>query len=166
MGFLIIGGIRTQVGSSEREPGGAKREVSRQAHHVGADCISFATTFLLKSHLSLIPSLLLFQNRSRSHRLFACKRAHDGFGSLPTCFGYESLNPPTKNAKTSFSSRLAKGINTARKRSDGLFNYRWDSNPGGFKRTGTRKGEARGINALTAALAHCHLGRLISTSKA
>ena len=87
MGFLIIGGIRTQVGSSECEPGRAKHEISRQAHHVGADCISFAPTFLLKSHLSLILSLLLFHNRSRSFRLFACKRAHDGFGSLPTFCG-------------------------------------------------------------------------------
>ena len=28
-----------------------------------------------------------FRKRSRSRRLFACKRAHDGFGSLPTFFG-------------------------------------------------------------------------------
>ena len=45
MGFLIIGGIRTQVGSSERGPEGAKREISRQAYHLGAKpciaCFSF-----------------------------------------------------------------------------------------------------------------------------
>ena len=40
-----------------------------------------------KSWSVLIPLLLLFRKRSRSRRLFACKRAHDGFGSLPTFCG-------------------------------------------------------------------------------
>ena len=54
--------------------------------HVGASCISLAPTFF-KSQSVLIPLLLLFRKRSRSRRLFACKRAHDGFGSLPTFCG-------------------------------------------------------------------------------
>jgi len=39
------------------------REPSDMGHHVVADFISFATTFYLKSHLSLIPSLLLSQSQ-------------------------------------------------------------------------------------------------------
>ena len=59
---------------------------SGHQHHVGASCISLAPTFF-KSQSVLIPLLLLFRKRSRSRRLFACKRAHDGFGSLPTFCG-------------------------------------------------------------------------------
>ena len=40
-----------------------------------------------KSWSVLISLLLLFRKRSRSRRLFACKRVHDGFGSLPTFCG-------------------------------------------------------------------------------
>ena len=53
---------------------------------VGASFVSLAPTFF-KSQSALIPLLLLFRKRSRSRRLFACKRAHDGFGSLPTFCG-------------------------------------------------------------------------------
>ena len=35
--------------------------------------------------------LLLFRKRSRSRRLFACKRTHNAFGSLPTFCGYKFL---------------------------------------------------------------------------
>ena len=54
--------------------------------HVGASSISLAPTFF-KSQNVLIPLPLLLRKRSRSRRLFACKRAHDGFGSLPTFCG-------------------------------------------------------------------------------
>ena len=39
--------------------------------------------FLCKNWSSLMPLLLLFRKRSHSRRLFACKRAHNAFGSLP-----------------------------------------------------------------------------------
>ncbi len=49
--------------------------------------LHIACSDFFKSQSVLIPLLLLFRKRSRSHRLFACRRAHDGFGSLPTFCG-------------------------------------------------------------------------------
>ena len=51
-------------------------------------CISLATIFMFRkkssrAHRAAPP----FRKRSRARRLFACKRAHDGFGSLPTFCG-------------------------------------------------------------------------------
>ena len=43
--------------------------------------------FFHKKNQSPALLLLLFRKRSRSRRLFACKRAHNAFGSLPTFCG-------------------------------------------------------------------------------
>ena len=40
--------------------------------------------FFAKNQSSLMPLLLLIRKRSRSHRLFVCKRTRNAFGSLPT----------------------------------------------------------------------------------
>ena len=74
------------VGSAPALGAGCRRFESCHLDHVGASCISLALTFF-KSQSVLIPLLLLFRKRSRSRRLFACRRAHDGFGSLPTFCG-------------------------------------------------------------------------------
>ena len=47
-----------------------------------------------------------FQNRSRSLRLFACKRALDASRSLPTCFGYGSLIPAGGIFQISFFNEI------------------------------------------------------------
>ncbi len=51
-------------------------------------CIVRDDFFIEKSSLThaVAPPL---RNRSRSSRLFGCKRPHDGFVSLPPCFGFE-----------------------------------------------------------------------------
>ena len=79
-------------------------------HHVGAKS-ALLRHFLCHSHKKRhppAPLLLLFQNRSRSLRLFACKRAHDASRSLPTCFGCESSIPTSETLKISFSCGLDK----------------------------------------------------------
>ena len=43
--------------------------------------------FISQKNQSPASLFFLFRKRSRSRRLFACKRAHDGFGSLPTFCG-------------------------------------------------------------------------------
>ena len=56
-------------------------------HHVGT---SYACSdFFVQKNRSLASLFLLFRKRSRSSRLFACKRAHNAFVSLPTF--YESV---------------------------------------------------------------------------
>ena len=52
--------------------------------HVVASYISLAAIFLSPRTHSAAPP---FRNRSRLSRLFGCKRPHDGFVSLPPCFG-------------------------------------------------------------------------------
>ena len=52
------------------------------------------------------PWPLLFQNRSRSLRLFACKRALDASRSLPTCFGYGSSIPAGGIFQISFFNEI------------------------------------------------------------
>ena len=47
-----------------------------------------------------------FQNRSRSLRLFACKRALDASRSLPTCFGYGSSIPAGGIFQISFFNEI------------------------------------------------------------
>ena len=78
---------------------------STRLHHVGAKFALFRLIFCLWQKISYPPAplLLLFQNRSCSLRLFACKRAHDASGSLPTCFGARSSIPTGETLKISFS---------------------------------------------------------------
>ena len=74
---------RYQPFSGESRRGGC---FSRQSIADRCGGSSRAATFFQKSeraHAAAPP----FRKRSRSRRLFACKRAHDGFGSLPTFFG-------------------------------------------------------------------------------
>ena len=52
--------------------------------HVITDFVSFVTAFLLKNPSLTHAVVPPFRNRSRSSRLFGCKRPHDGFVSLPT----------------------------------------------------------------------------------
>ena len=56
---------------------------SSRAYHVGTDFAPFRFFISIKNQ-SHTPSFLLFRKRSRLRRLFACKRAHKAFGSLPT----------------------------------------------------------------------------------
>ena len=52
--------------------------------HVVTDFVSFVTAFLLKNPSLTHAVVPPFRNRSRSSRLFGCKRPHDGSLSLPT----------------------------------------------------------------------------------
>ena len=52
--------------------------------HVITDFVSFVTAFLLKNPSLTHAVVSPFRNRSRSSRLFGCKRPHDGSLSLPT----------------------------------------------------------------------------------
>ena len=52
--------------------------------HVVTDFVSFVTAFLLKKPSLTHAVVPPFRNRSRSSRLFGCKRPHDGSLSLPT----------------------------------------------------------------------------------
>ena len=61
-------------------------------HHVVADYVSFATTFLLKSHRLTHAVAPPFRKKSRSLRLFACKRAHNISAALPTFCGFSSIS--------------------------------------------------------------------------
>ena len=48
--------------------------------------------FLLKKPSLTHAVVPPFRNRSRSSRLFGCKRPHDGFVSLPPCFGWGGIS--------------------------------------------------------------------------
>ena len=48
--------------------------------------------FLLKNPSLTHAVVPPFRNRSRSSRLFGCKRPHDGFVSLPPCFGWGGIS--------------------------------------------------------------------------
>ncbi len=52
--------------------------------------------FFCKNRSALMPLLLLFRKKSRSARLFACKRAHDGSRSLPAFCELTPLPPASK----------------------------------------------------------------------
>ena len=72
---------------AKQTKGRAKRAESLAARHVVTDFVSFVTAFLLKKPSFTHAVVPPFRNRSRSSRLFGCKRPHDGFVSLPPCFG-------------------------------------------------------------------------------
>ena len=62
------------------------RATPRGAVRITSEWTSAPFRFLLWQKPSFAPSFLLFRKRSRSRRLFACKRAHNAFGSLsPFC---------------------------------------------------------------------------------
>ncbi len=83
------------------EPKGRGFE-SLLARHVVADYVSFATTFLLKSHRLTHAVSPPFRKKSRLLRLFACKRAHNASAALPTFCGFESSTLAAKMPKISF----------------------------------------------------------------
>ena len=56
---------------------------SSRVRHVVTDFVSFVTAFLLKKPSLTHAVVPPFRNRSRSSRLFGCKRPHDGSLSLP-----------------------------------------------------------------------------------
>ena len=58
--------------------------------HVVADYVSFATTFLLKSHRLTHAVAPPFRKKSRSAHLLGCKRPRNGLLSLPTFCGFKS----------------------------------------------------------------------------
>ena len=70
--------------------------------HVVADYVSFATTFLLKSHRLAYAIAPPFRKKLRLLRLFACKRAHDASAALQLFAGCEGSKSSAKNAKISF----------------------------------------------------------------
>ena len=73
-------------------------------HHVVTDFVSFVRAFLLKNPSLTHAVIPPFRNRSRSSRLFGCKRPHNGFVSLPPCFGfYFSITYTFNNYRVSFS---------------------------------------------------------------
>lgn len=67
--------------------------------------VSKATAHHAHSPVPLFP---LFQNRSRSLRLFVCKRVHNAFHSLPLYFGCEGSIPTSKTPKPSFYMALTR----------------------------------------------------------
>ena len=71
-------------GSEQSDPGflTGRWFKSNRGSRVGAK-ESFAPFFYAEKH-TLASLLLLFRKMSRSRRLFACKRAHNAFGSLTT----------------------------------------------------------------------------------
>ena len=81
-----------------------RRFESRQPNHVGASDTKLAPIFLWKNRSKLTPLLLLLHKRSRSRRLFGCKRPHDCFGSLPTFCGLRRFESIRKGLQKSFSS--------------------------------------------------------------
>ena len=72
---------------AKQTKGRAKRAESLAARHVVTDFVSFVTAFLLKKPSLTHAVVPPFRNRSRSSRLFGCKRPHGGFVSLSPCFG-------------------------------------------------------------------------------
>ena len=89
---------------------------SRHSDHVVADCISFATTFLLKCHLSLIPSLLLSKT---GHVRFGCSLVnalamvrcrYQPFAGVPTARFLSPIIPlAPRRSKVRFAPPLPKG---------------------------------------------------------
>ena len=96
VGYFYVkkGGWEPQVyksevcGANERR---AKLGPTR-SHHVVTDFVSFVTAFLLKNPSLTHAVVPPFRNRSRLSRLFGCKRPHDGFVSLPSCFGWDCIS--------------------------------------------------------------------------
>ena len=89
--FRLFGRIRTDSPSFAKQKGhkivaSDKACLVGSCHpsHVVASYISLAAIFLSPRTHSAAPP---FRNRSRSSRLFGCKRPHNGFVSLPPCFG-------------------------------------------------------------------------------
>ncbi len=68
----------------------------RRKHHIA--CGDFFT----KVTGALIPLRLLFRKKSRSARLFSCKRPHDGSLSLPIFCGLRGFDSHRRNAENIF----------------------------------------------------------------
>ncbi len=113
--FRLFGRIRTDSPSFAKQKG-HKIVASDKAclvgfchpSHVVASYISLAAIFLSPRTHSAAPP---FRNRSRSSRLFGCKRPHNGFVSLPPCFGL-LLVFQTQNCVCCFLFRLFGRIRT------------------------------------------------------
>ena len=97
---------------------GCRRFESCHPDHVVADYVSFATTFLLKSHRLTHAVAPPFRKKSRLLRLFACKRPHNASEALPTFCGFESISKLF--AGISFAISLQSRASTRKSRS-GLF---------------------------------------------
>ena len=69
--------------------------------HVGASFISLAPIFC-ENRSALTPLILLFRKKSRSARLFGCKRPHDGSQSLPTFCKLRWFNSHFRKAEKIF----------------------------------------------------------------
>ena len=78
--------------------------------HVVADYVSFATTFLLKSHRLTHAVAPPFRKKSRSARLFGCKRPHDGSLSLPTFCELRGFNSHLRKRKNIFFMWLKQSV--------------------------------------------------------
>ena len=81
-----------QFGRAPALGAGCRRFESCHPDHVVADYVSFATTFLLKSHRLTHAVSPPFRKKSRLLRLFACKRPHNASEALPTFCGFESIS--------------------------------------------------------------------------
>ena len=107
-----------QIGSALPWGGRGRGFKSRHSDQVVADYVSFATTFLLKSHRLTHAASPPFRKKSRLLRLFACKRALGASAALPTFCGFESISKLF--AGISFAISLQSRASTRKSRS-GLF---------------------------------------------
>ena len=107
-----------QFGRAPALGAGCRRFESCHPDHVVADYVSFATTFLLKSHRLTHAVAPPFRKKSRLLRPFACKRALGASAALPTFCGFESISKLF--AGISFAISLQSRA-SARKSRSGLF---------------------------------------------
>ena len=107
-----------QFGRAPALGAGCRRFESCHPDHVVADYVSFATTFLLKSHRLTHAVAPPFRKKSRLLRPFACKRPHNASAALPTFCGFESISKLF--AGISFAISLQSRASTRKSRS-GLF---------------------------------------------
>ena len=77
--------------------------------------VRFAPTYFF-AKISHPPAslLLLFRKKSRSARLFVCKRTRDGSQSLPTFHDIAPLAQPKSPAATAFVGKSCKNTRTSR----------------------------------------------------
>ena len=68
--------------------------------------VTLVPIFYIIKNQSPAPLFLLFRKKSRSARLFGCKRPHDGSLSLPTFCEFGSSTATAEVAKISFSCGL------------------------------------------------------------
>ena len=97
----------TKIRARSRRCSSFPRKAGGFAGTPNISCVSLAAYIFAKAAGALIPLRLLFRKKSRSARLFGCKRPHDGSLSLPTFCELRGFNSHLRKAEKIFSMCLS-----------------------------------------------------------